>query len=90
MKKSHSLILKIAIVVFILAVIFLPGISKYHRLLEEEKKNEEFLLTLQESNTQLEKEKELFETDPLYAEKVAREKLGIGKEGEVVVNFEEE
>ena len=90
MKKLHSLIIKLAIIVFLLAVIFLPGISKYHKLLERERQDRRLLQDLQRSNVRLEREKELLETDPLYAEKVAREKLGIAKEGEVVINFEEE
>ena len=39
---------------------------------------------LQAKKINLEDEKNLLETDPVYLEKVAREKMGLIKEGEVV------
>ena len=38
---------------------------------------------LQKENQDLEKQIDLLETDPFYIEKKARDKMGIGKEGEI-------
>jgi len=50
-------------------------------------KNEEYqkqLVTLKRENMQLIEERRLLKDDPAYLEKVAREKMGLVKEGEVV------
>ena len=50
-------------------------------------KNEDFAKTIERlkvENEELKEEKRRLEEDPVYLEKVAREKLGIVKEGEVV------
>ena len=71
----------IALVVLIL---FLPSYTKMSDL---QRKNEEYnqeLIELKKKNALLKQEKYLLEKDPDYLEKVAREKMGLVKEGEVV------
>jgi len=80
--------LKNALFIFFLAIIillcFLPSYSKMQDM---EKKNWEYqreIEALKEKNAKLEEERKLLEEDPVYLEKVAREKMGLIKEGEVV------
>lgn len=65
-------------------IFFLPSYAKMQDL---RAKNEEYakrIEVLQKRNAALEKEKHLLETDPAYLEKVARNKMGLIKEGEKV------
>lgn len=45
---------------------------------------EKQIKALEKRNQQLAEEKRLLEEDPVYLEAVAREKLGIAREGEVI------
>ena len=69
--------------IFILAIIFLPGYSR----LQELKAKNKLLLTeiegLTKENTQLARQIERLEKDPVYIEKKARDKMGIGRKGEI-------
>ena len=50
-------------------------------------RNEEYeqeIIDLKKKQAQLKEEKRMLEDDPAYLEKVAREKMGLVKEGEVV------
>lgn len=50
-------------------------------------KNENYrqeIISLKQKNAQLQEENQRLEHDPVYLEKVAREKMGLVKEGEVV------
>ncbi len=70
-----------AIIVFAL---FLPS---YTELQDLKQKNREYDLQIQElkeQNEDLVEEKRRLEEDPAYLEKVAREKMGLIKEGEVI------
>lgn len=76
--------------IFLFLVVFLPGYSKYQQLLA---KNKELLLKierLKRENEKLIKEAIMLQKDPLYAEKVAREKMGLTKKGEVLYKVMEE
>lgn len=69
--------------IFIVLLIFLPGYSKLQEL---KAKNRSLLLQvegLKEDNFNLTREIERLENDPFYIEKKAREKMGIGKKGEI-------
>ena len=79
--------------IFILLIIFLPGYSK----LQELKAKNRSLLTemdgLKRENKDLTREIDRLENDPFYIEKKARDKMGIGKKGEIrykVINGSEE
>ena len=73
--------------VFVLLIIFVPSYSviqdKRRRNLEYDRKIEE----LSQSNSDLIREERLLREDSHYLEKVAREKMGLVKEGEVVVDL---
>ena len=71
------------LVVIGLLIIFLPGFSRLQKLRSKNKSLNDEIVRLQEENQDLEKQIELLETDPFYIEKKARDKLGIGKEGEI-------
>ena len=77
-KKSLTVLVAIG-----LLIIFLPGFSRLQKLRSKNKSLNDEIVRLQEENQDLEKQIELLETDPFYIEKKARDKLGIGKEGEI-------
>ena len=83
-----ALMIKNAVWLFCLAifvfVIFLPS---YTRMQDLRQKNAEYaaeIADLKRQHTKLKREKMLLEKDPIYLEKVAREKMGLIREGEVV------
>lgn len=80
--------LKNAIWLFVITtfvfIYFLPSYTKMQDLKQKNWDYQQQIKALQVKNAQLMKEKELLETDPEYLEKVAREKMGLIKEGEVV------
>lgn len=71
-------------ILILLLVIFLPGYSK----LQELKAKNRALLTqieqLKNDNLRLTRQIERLESDPFYIEKKARDKMGIGKKGEII------
>ena len=63
---------------------FLPS---YTRMQDLKLKNQDYLKqieALKKKNAELAEEKRLLEEDPVYLEKVGREKMGLIKKGEVV------
>lgn len=83
MAKRKLVIYLLAAAVTLL-IVFLPGISQLHELRE---KNEELLRRVEElkaANAALREEKELLLNDPVYLEKVARQRLGMAREGEII------
>ena len=68
----------------VLLAVFLPS---YVKMQDLKFKNREFaqrIESLQKHNTQLQQEQHLLETDPVYLEKIGREKMGLVREGETV------
>ena len=66
-----------------LLVIFLPG---YAKLQDMKEKNRELSLNinkLKKENVLLQNEIERLQYDPLYQEKIARDKMGIVRRGEI-------
>ncbi|VAX38098.1 hypothetical protein MNBD_UNCLBAC01-1357 [hydrothermal vent metagenome] len=64
--------------------IYLPS---YTRVQDKKQKNLEYkqkIKQLKVKSVQLRKEKRLLEEDPVYLEKIAREKMGIIREGEII------
>lgn len=74
-----------AITVFI---IFLPGLTKKHDLMEKRAFLEKESKRLYRENKELLNEIERLKRDPNYQEKMVREKLGYVKEGEMVLRLE--
>lgn len=68
----------------IVLVIFLPSYTKMQDLKQKEHDSKKQIQQLSKKNRQLKLEKKMLETDPIYLEKVAREKMGLIREGEVV------
>ncbi len=80
--------LKNAFWLFILAlfvlIMFLPSYSRMQDLRRKDTEYVRQVKFLQEKKIKLNEEKRLLEEDPVYLEKVAREKMGLIREGEVV------
>lgn len=68
----------------IFLIIFFPGYAKMQELRQKNRELEANINKLEKENLALQREKEKLEKDPDYLERVAREKLGIVKKGEVV------
>ena len=80
-------ILQGIIVLGLLAVVYYPG---YKRVQEAKARNRELageIKRLSHENLELEKKLELLQTDMVYIEKRAREKLGVVREGEIIYEF---
>ena len=81
MLKNAFLLFGIA---FLILVIFLPSFSKVQDIKQRDREYQSRIEDLEAENKRLKEEKRLLEEDPVYLEKVAREKMGLIKEGEVV------
>jgi cell division protein FtsB len=79
MSKKNFLFLGI----FVVLVIFLPGYSRLQKLKEKNRLLNSEIERLSEENQEFAHQIERLETDPFYIEKKARDKMGIGKRGEV-------
>ncbi|MCQ9206635.1 MAG: septum formation initiator family protein [Omnitrophica bacterium] len=75
----------ILIAVFVFGAIFLPGFSKLQELKEENRNLGKRIEILKKTNKELREEKEKLENDPTYIEKIAREKLGMARKGEIIL-----
>ena len=78
-------VIYIAIALFVIIAIFLPGFSRLQELKEENRNLERRLEILKKANKELKEEKERLENDPTYVEKIAREKLGMARKGEIIL-----
>ena len=68
-------------------VIFLVFLPSYTKMQDLKQKNAEYVAEIKDlklQHTKLKRERMLLEKDPVYLEKVAREKMGLIREGEVV------
>lgn len=68
----------------IFLVIFFPGFARIQELRQKNKELEANIKKLEAENLALGREKERLEKDPEYLERVARERLGIVRKGEIV------
>ncbi len=69
--------------VLILALFF-PAFGKMNEIRNKNRQYEQQISELTLKNNELKKELRLLKEDPVYLEKVAREKMGLIKEGEVI------
>ncbi len=74
-------------VALFLLVIFLPGYTKLQELKDKNRELETKIKQLHIENALLDQEIKRVETDPLYQEKIARERLGVVRKGEVPVKI---
>lgn len=68
----------------IILVIFLPSYAKMQDLKAKNLDYTARIKDLTQQNKQFREEKKRLEQDPVYLEKVAREKMGVAREGEVI------
>lgn len=73
--------------VFVLAVVFLPGYSKLQELKERNRSLESKIKRLNMENALLQQELKRIEGDAFYQEKIAREKMGVVRKGEIPVKI---
>ncbi len=81
MKKNP---IKIFLIAIIIVVVFLPSYTKMQDLKQKNKEYSQEIEALVKENNLLKEENRLLEEDPEYLEKVAREKMGLIREGEVI------
>ena len=72
------------VLAIILAIIFIPGYLKIRKLARQNSQLETELRQLEQRNKKLAQEQKRLKEDPLYLEAVARKKLGLAKEGEII------
>lgn len=82
--EKKKIILKLFGFLFLFIVIFLPGYSKFQELSQKNKLLEEKMDQMQISNERLKEEIKRLQEDPIYVEKIARDKLKITKKDEVI------
>jgi cell division protein FtsB len=70
-----------------LAIIFLPGYTKLQELKDKNRELEVRAKELSIENSLLRQELNQIENDPLYQEKIAREKMGIVRKGEIPIKI---
>ena len=80
----------IFILIFIAAIVYLPGLSKYLKLKRKEVELGREIERLKTQIIELKKEEHLLKTDLARLEEVVREELGLVKPGEIVVKVVEE
>ncbi|MDD5173326.1 MAG: septum formation initiator family protein [Candidatus Omnitrophota bacterium] len=81
-KKS---VIKTVIFVLILLGVFLPPFVKYQRINYKNKSLDRQLKKVKEDIKVLEEEKRRLETDIIYVEKRARDRIGVAKKGEIIL-----
>ena len=79
---QKKIIIIVILIIIVLSVIFLPGYTKLQDIITENKNLGNRIHELQNSAQQLTEEKERLESDIIYIEKIAREKMGLIKKGE--------
>lgn len=70
-----------------LLIVFLPGYTKLQDLRDRNRDLEEKIRRLNVENSLLQQELARIENDPNYQEKIAREKMGMVRKGEVPVKI---
>jgi cell division protein FtsB len=73
--------------IFFLLIIFLPGYTKLQELKYRNRDLEIKIKHLSIENTLLQQELKRIENDPVYQEKIAREKMGIVRKGEIPIKI---
>jgi cell division protein FtsB len=71
-------------------VVFLPGYTKLQELRDRNRDLEEKIAKIKQENVILQDELKRIQSDPVYQEKIAREKMGIVRKGEIPFKIETE
>ena len=77
--------IKITIFVAILLVVFLPPFIKYQHINYKSRALDSQLKSIKKEIKRLEEEKMRLETDIIYVEKRARDRIGVAKKGEIIL-----
>lgn len=67
--------------------IFLPGYTKLQELRDRNRDLEVKIKRLSSENIVLQQKLKLIENDPVYQEKIAREKMGVVRKGEIPIKI---
>ena len=78
------------ILALIIAIIYLPGLSKYLKLKRKDTDLEREVKRLESEIARIKEEEHLLKTDLTRLEEVVREELGLVKPGEIVYKVVEE
>jgi cell division protein FtsB len=70
-----------------LLVIFLPGYAKLQVLRDKNTELAKKVRSLNIENTLLQQELERVQNDPVYQERIAREKMGVVRKGEIPIKI---
>jgi len=70
-------------IVVLLLVLFLPGYTRLQELRDRNRDLEDKIRRLALENDILQQELKRIESDPIYQEKIAREKMGVVRKGEI-------
>ncbi|MDD4954043.1 MAG: septum formation initiator family protein [Candidatus Omnitrophica bacterium] len=73
--------------IVLLLVIFLPGFTKLQELKDKNRDLEAKIRRLNMENVLLQEELKKAENDPLYQERVLRDKMGVVRKGEIPVRL---
>ncbi len=85
---KKKLIWTAVIVSAVLIAIFLPGLSKYHRLKDRKARLDRGIEKLRKTELTLRTQQDKLQKDPTYIEKVARDKLQVTNKGETIIKIE--
>jgi len=86
LEKKKIIVLSVSslILLILLGRIFIPEYLKFRELAKQNRELERRIEQVKQDNRRLKEEHQKMINDPLYLEKVAREKLGVVRKGEVV------
>lgn len=71
-------------------MIFLPGYTKLQELRDRNRQLDRDIEKIKQENIILERQLSLIQNDPVYQEKILREKMGLVRKGEVLYKIEPE
>ncbi len=74
-------------VAVLLLVLFLPGYTKLQELKDKNRELELKIKRLSVDNALLQQELNRVQNDPVYQEKIAREKMGVVRKGEIPIKI---
>ena len=69
-------------------VIFLPGYSKLQELRDRNRYIDEKMVQMEAENIAMQRKLELIQNNPVYQERVVREKMGVVRKGEVLYKID--
>jgi cell division protein FtsB len=86
--KRFRILLAIFLVIASVTTLFYPKFRERKRLLEKRAELNLKIEVMEKEIQELRKRKIAFQNNPLYLEKLARDKLGYSKKNEVIYKFE--